>query len=96
MSWSETDDTKVKECIIRLQVKQKELQSQLNPFGIIINNAKGIQSRERRSLNEKREQVMIKILPKDKWGADMTDKYRLRVKNEIIAKTNELLGKPDT
>ena len=95
MSWSETDDIELQEYIVRLQVKQKELQSQLIPIDIIINNVKQIQTRETKSYTDKREQKIIKILPKDKWGNEMTDEYRLEVKNECLAKMNELLGEPD-
>lgn len=87
MSWSETDDKDIQENLIKLQIKQKELQSQLNPINIIINNANQIQTRER-PFHKTGGQ---KIIPKDKWGDDMTDEYRLRVKNEIITKTKELL-----
>lgn len=92
MSWTKTDDEELQECLDRLLVEQKELESKLRPIGTIINNARIIQSRESTSFNEKRERIITKILPKDKWGADMTDESRLQTKNECITKTNELLG----
>lgn len=92
MSWSETDDTELQTCLDRLLAEQKELESKLRPLGTIINNTKKIQSREYTSYNEKRERIITKIPPKDKWGADMTDVDRLQIKDECIAKTNELLG----
>ena len=89
MSWSETDDIELQEYLDRLQAKQKELQAQLIPLGTIINNAKSIQTRILPSHVEGEESIII--LPKDKWGEEMTDEYRLKVKDECIAKTNELL-----
>ena len=95
MSWSETDDIELQKYLDRLQNKQKELQLELTPIDIIINNAKQIQTRETKSYTDKREQKIIKILPKDKWGDEMTDEYRLKIKNECESKTIELLGDPD-
>ena len=92
MTWTDNNDKEVQECLNRLLVEQKELESKLRPIGIIINNTRIIQSREFTSFNEKREQIITKILPRDQWGNDMTDDIRLKIKNECIAKTNELLG----
>jgi len=92
MSWSDTDDAELQECLDRLQTKQKELQSQLNPVEIIINNTRQIQSRNLTSYTEKRKRKITKILPKDKWNNDMKDTDRLRIKGECIVKTNKLLG----
>ncbi len=94
MSWSETDDTEIQENLDRLQDKQKELQSQLTPLGIIINITKSIQTKISPSFVKEGEEP-IKILPKDKWGEDMADTVRLQIKNECIVKTIELLGEPD-
>ena len=92
MAWTETDDTELQESLDRLYSKQQELQSQLSPLVIIINNSKSIQTR---TLPNIAEEEYIKILPTDKWGDKMTDEYRLQIKNECIAKTIELLGEPD-
>jgi len=92
MAWTDKDDGELQECLDRLQVKQKELESQLSPIGITINIIRQIQSKETTSYTEKRESQIIKIKPKDKWGNDMTDKYRLKTKNECITKSIELLG----
>lgn len=94
MSWSETDDTEIQENLDRLQDKQKELQVKLTPIGTIINNIKNIQTRISPSFVKEGEEP-IKILPKDKWGEDMTDTVRLQIKKECIDKTIELLGEPD-
>jgi len=88
MSWSETDDIELQESLDRLYSKQKELQSQLTPLETIINNTKSIQTKTLPNIGK--EEYII-ILPKDKWGEEMTDEYRLKVKDECIAKTNELL-----
>jgi len=93
MAWAETDDTELQEYLDRLQDKQKELQSQLTPLGTIINNTKSIQTKTLPSYVKEEESIII--LPKDKWGEIMTDEYRLKVKDECIAKTIELLGEPD-
>ena len=92
MSWTETDDIELQESLDRLYSKQQELQSQLSPLGIIINNSKSIQTRTLPNIGK---EEYIKILPQDKWGDEMTDEYRLEIKNECIAKTIELLGEPD-
>lgn len=92
MSWSITDDEKIQECRDRLMIKYKELQSQLKPTEVIINNITQIQSRDVISYNDKREKITTKVIPKDKWNEDMTDKYRLKIKDECISRTNELLG----
>ncbi len=92
MSWTETDDTEIQKCLDRLLVEQKKLESKLRPIGIIINNTRKIQSGESTTFNKKRERIITKIPPKDKWGNDMKDTDRLKIKNECIAKTKELLG----
>ncbi len=92
MSWTDKDDSELQEYLDRLQTKQKEFQSQLNPIEIIINNIREIQSRNLTSYTEKRERIITKIPPKDKWGNNMKDTDRLQIKNECIAKTIELLG----
>ena len=95
MTWTDTDDAELQESLDRLYAKQKELQEQLSPLDIIINNSKQIQSRELTTFNEARERQITKISPKDKWGVDMTDDARLAIKEECISKTIELLGEPD-
>lgn len=95
MSWTETDDNEIQECLDRLLAEQKKMESKLRPIGTIINNTLKIQSREYTSYNEKRERIITKIPPKDQWGADMTDEIRLQIKNECITKTGELLGEID-
>ena len=95
MSWTETDDKELQECLDRLLAEQKELESKLRPIGIIINNTRIIQDGESTSYNKLRERVITKIPPKDMWGVDMTDEIRLQIKNECITKTNELLGELD-
>jgi len=92
MAWTDSDDDHLKESEDRLLEKQKELESQLIPIKTILNNIAKIKSREFTSYNEKRELLVKKIKPKDKWGKDMTDKDRLKTKDECIEKTNELLG----
>ena len=92
MAWTETDDIELQETLDRLYSKQKELQSQLIPLAIIINNSKSIQTR---TLPNIAKEEYIIILPKDKWGEIMTDEYRLQIKKECIDKTIELLGEPD-
>ncbi len=92
MSWTEDDDTELQAYLDRLIDQQKELQSQLIPLAIIINNSKSIQTR---TLPNIAKEEYIIILPKDKWGEIMTDEYRLQIKKECIDKTIELLGEPD-
>ena len=89
MAWTEDDDTELQENLDRLLNEQKELQSQLNPIEIAINNTRRIQTK---TLPNIAEEEYIIILPKDKWGEEMTDEYRLKVKDECITKTIELLG----
>ena len=89
MSWTEDDDTELQAYLDRLIDQQKELQSQLIPLAIIINNSKSIQTR---TLPNIAKEEYIIILPKDKWGEIMTDEYRLQIKKECIDKTIELLG----
>ena len=74
---------------------KKELEAQLNPINVIINNTAKIQSRQVVSYSDKQEQVITEILPKDKWGDEMIDEDRLKIKDECISKTNELLGVED-
>lgn len=95
MSWSETDDIELQACLDKLQNKQKGLQSQLTPIGIIINNIKQIQSREIISYSQNRKQKITKILPKDLWGETMTDNLRIQIKKKCESKTVELLGEFD-
>ena len=92
MAWTETDDIELQETLDRLYSRQQELQSQLSPLAIIINNSKSVQIR---TLPNSAKEEYIKILPKDKWGDEMTDEYRLKIKNECVTKANELLGEPD-
>lgn len=90
MSWTETDDTELKECYDRLREKQRELEAQLKPIMVIVTNAAKIQTKDGTVYTDK--PLSKVILPKDKWGEDMTDEYRLKTKDECITKTNELLG----
>lgn len=91
MAWTETDDTELQACLDRLYDKQKALQSQLTPMGLIINNAKSIQTKISPSFVKEGFQSII-ILPKDKWGNEMADEYRIKIKEECMTKTIELLG----
>lgn len=95
MSWTETDDNELEESYNRLSAAQKELESQMSPINITITNIAKIKTKQSISYNDKREIIIIKILPQDKWGNDMTDEYRLKIKDECIAKTIELLGESD-
>jgi len=92
MLFGESDDIELQECFDRLVKKQKELQSQLSPIEILINNTREIQTRIVISYTDKKAKRETTIFPKDKWGDKMTDEYRLKTKNECILKTNELLG----
>ena len=95
MSWTEIDDDQLQVCYNRLTTKQKELAVLLEPIQVIINNTVKIQSRTHTSYNDKREQITTIVLPKDRWGKDMTDEYRLIEKDRCISETNELLGVED-
>jgi len=95
VSWTETDDDDIQEYLDRLENKQKEIQPILHLVEIIINNTKRIQTRIQKSYaieKGQRIQRITKLKPKDKWGDEMTDEYRLEVKNECLVKINELLG----
>ncbi len=92
MPWEDKDDEDLQTSLDRLVAKQTELESQLRPIGITINNTRRIQSKKITSFNDKKERIEVKTPPKDKWGDDMTDEYRLKIKDECIAKVNELLG----
>lgn len=92
MSWTEADDTELEECYDRLRKKQRGLEAQLKLVMVIITNALKIKSKPVISYNDKKEQIITNILPKDKWGKDMTNENRLKTKDECITKTNELLG----
>ena len=95
MSWTEIDDKEIQECCDRLIEKQKELNPQIEALQVILNKTVEIQTREIVSYNDKKEKITTKVPPKDKWGEDMTDEYRLVIKDECISKTNELLGAED-
>lgn len=95
MSWTETDDTELEESYDRLSAAQKELESQIRPINVIITNIVKIKSKQFTTYDSKREPIITKIIPKDKWGEDMTDEDRLQIKGECTAKTIELLGVPD-
>jgi len=92
MSWTETDDTELEAIYDRLREKQRGLEFALKEVMVIITNAVKIKTIQNLTVNTKHEQITTKILPKDKWGEDMTDEYRLKIKDECITKTNELLG----
>jgi len=92
VSWTDEDDAELEASYNRLSAAQKELESQLSPINVIITNIAKIKSKQSISYNDKREQIITKIPPKDKWGEDMTDETRLQTKNECITKTIELLG----
>ncbi len=94
MVWTEKDDEEAQDCLNRLLVEQKKHQDILTPLSVIINNVKGIQTREITS-HTKNSQKPVKIFPKDKWGIKMKDTDKLKLKKECIAKTIELLGEPD-
>lgn len=92
MVWMESDDDELLKCYDKLIAAQRKLEAQIQPIQVIINNTAKIQSRQVTSYNDKLERITTKILPKDQWGQDMTDEYRLIIKDECISKTNELLG----
>ena len=95
MSWTETNDEEIQEYLDRLENKQKEIQPILNLVEIIINNTRKIQTRIQKSYTieqGQRIERITKLKPKDKWGDEMTDEYRLEVKAECLVKINELLG----
>jgi len=98
MSWTETDDVEIQASLERLYDKQKEIKPILNHIEIIINNTRNIQTKIQTSYavdKGQRIKRIVKLKPKDKWGDKMTDEYRLKVKNEILVKINDLLGEPD-
>lgn len=98
MVWSENDDTEVQENLDRLLTEQKNLNSQLNPIEISINNFRRIQTKiQTTQITEKGKKIaqITKIKPKDEWDNDMTDEDRLKDKDECVAKTIELLGEPN-
>jgi len=92
MSWTETDDNEIQETYDKLIAAKKELTDQVALIQVILGNTATILTREIRSYDDKNQQVITPILPKDKWGEEMTDENRLIIKDECIAKTNELLG----
>jgi len=92
MSWTDTDDDQLKESEDKLFEKQHELNAQLIPIRTILSNITQIESKESKFFNGEQKIEITKIKPKDKWGEDMTDEYRLKIKDECITKTNELLG----
>jgi len=92
MSWTETDDDELQESYDRLIQAEKELQAQLSPIKVIINNTAKIQSREVISYNDEHERIVTKIIPNDQWGEEMKYQYRLEMKKECIERTDELLG----
>ena len=92
MSWSETDDTELEASYNRLRVEQGELETKLKSVMVIITNAVAIKNKSGVIYNDNNIPEIGTILPKDKWGEDMTDEYRLKIKDECITKTNELLG----
>jgi len=91
MSWTETDDTELEECYARVKEAQIDLEAKMIPINVIIANASKIKSKQIITYNDKREQIITRIPPKDKWDEDMTDEYRLKTKDECITKTDELL-----
>ena len=95
MSWTETDDDELQECHNRLINAQKALEAQLIPIRVILDNTVKIQTITHASYNDKHQKIITKILPKDRWGKEMTDKNRLVIKEECISKTDALLGEAD-
>jgi len=92
MVWLESYDDELLECFDKLIAVQRSLEAQIRPIQVIINNVIKIQTRKVASYNDKRVQIITKVLPTDQWGTDMTDEDRIKIKDECITKTNELLG----
>ena len=90
MSWQESDEKELQEYYDKLMIKDNKLAKQLEYIRVIINNTKKIQSRKVTPFNENKELIITIIKPKDKWGDEMTDEYKIIVKNECITKANEL------
>lgn len=90
MIWTDSNDAEIQECLDRLVAEQKKHQEILTPLGVIITNLKSIQSRV--SISHIKNKKSTKILPQDKWGANIKDTERHKLKKECIDKTNELLG----
>jgi len=95
MSWTERDEYQLQQCYNRLINAQKALESQLIPIRVILDNTVKIQTITHVSYNDKHQKIITKILPKDRWGKEMTDKNRLVIKKECISKTDALLGEAD-
>lgn len=93
MAWTDSDDEELQECLDRLMAEQKKHQEILIPLGVIINNVKSIQTRQ--TFSHTKNEKSVKIFPKDRWGANMKDVEKLKLKKECIAKTNKLLGDPN-
>ena len=92
MAWKESNDDEVTECLDRLITKQAELQTELSPIDLTIKNLKQIKNREYDTFDKDRVRKVNIMKPKDKWGNDMKDADRIKIKNECIAETLKLLG----
>lgn len=91
MGWEENDDNEVQICIDKLIKEETELLSKLRPIRNILGNIKQIQTTESSRMHDGIRETS-KNKPRDKWGEEMTDEYRLETKNECITRTTGLLG----
>lgn len=89
MGWTDKNDAELQDCYNKLRENEGKLQSQLGPIMLILNNITQIQTKK---LIASKDNQVTKIIPKDLWGKDMTDEYRLKIKDECVKRTNELLG----
>lgn len=95
MGWEEKDDLSLETHLSRLIEKQQELQPKLRLLEIAINNIREIQTKVQTvRINDKGQNdiKIIKINPKNRWGDELTDKFRLDTKLKCFEKTRELLG----
>lgn len=89
MVWTDKNDSELQDCYNKLKENEKKLQSQLEPIRLLLNNITQIQTGQ---WIASKDRTVTKIIPKDLLGKDMTDEYRLKIKDECVKRTNKLLG----
>lgn len=97
MSWGESDDDKVNDCITKLEDKARILEEELAKINTLRKIAGKIKTRTilvEKEPNEKgmRQTETQIIKPKDDFGVELKDNYRLDQLSKLVTKTNIELG----
>ena len=91
MVWKESDDKKVDDCLEKLTKKAQELDGKLFKINSLRVIAGKIQSRTIFVQTESKDGEQV-VKPKDDFGVELKDDYRLDQLSKLVTATNTEIG----